>query len=199
MPETFTEEQIHESLDLLNIQDFSNLKNSNPSTVRGTISWARLANGAGNGLLKLLRHVSTDDGAVRVAELCGDLGERLRARDGSKQGRVTLETRELINLVTKAGKILDELVGIKNGDLPTWETGGRATTLKVLWGKVVGPFDTVQNKYVSSLLQEVASKVLVSSATDGIKSLYTRALQQWLNEPQKRQKVVNWDSDDDDF
>jgi hypothetical protein len=205
-PEAFTTPQIRESLILLKQNGYTTLQNSRTTHIRGTISWARLANACGHGIAKLLLHIDSDNALDDATTFAREMVERLDSRDASKHARVTMETRDIITLVGKTGMILEELVRVRDGGDATDQSAGRATQLRQLYNRL-NPLGIVRvNTYIRELVRNATSKVLASPTASGyVTSMYTRTAQMWLPATESRAaqeprgEQVSWTDDEDDF
>ena len=188
-----------EALELLGDNSFSNLANHRAKHIKGTLSWARLAEGVIRGIANELMTVRSDYGAQRAIENARELYVRLEARDAVPHVRVTLDVREKIVLLYKAAQTLHELLHMKAGTLePNYDTAGRAITFKQKWNLLGGK----EQPWIRNVMEQAVSKVLADPrATAGMKAMYNRALSHWLPSVAPvspgEGTSVQWDSDDD--
>ena len=121
------EDALEEALDLMSDNDFQNLAHKRTRHIKGTLSWARLADGASRTVADQFLTLRTDDDLRRAVEHAQELYARLQERTGIPHARVTKDQREKINLLHGTATALSELVRVKSGNLkPDYDTAGRA-------------------------------------------------------------------------
>ena len=166
-PEVFTKAQITEGLSLLQLNDYSNLLHRRTSLIRGSLTWARIANACAHGLAEMLLKLHSDESLREAVAFTDELAQRLEKRDATKQNRITTETRDAVMRVTKVGLILNEMLTIREGGMPTDNTAGRATTLRSLWSRLQMDLGRALNPYVQKLVEQATAAVLASSSASG--------------------------------
>ena len=197
--ETFDQDALHETLELLQENDYSSLAHARARYIKGSFTWARLALGASNTIKHQLLSVRSDEALDAAVDNARELMHRMEAREGVHGARITKEIRERINLLSKVAVTLRDLQRIVSGDKVTDDAAGRATVLKQRWNLLDGG----ENAWVRDLMTKAVAKVLASSAPGHVKSMFNRALQHWL--PSRPASAaaspsgseVTWDSDDD--
>ena len=192
------EDALEEALDLMSDNDFQNLAHKRARHIKGTLSWARLADGASRTVADQFLTLRTDDDLRRAVEHAQELYARLQERTGIPHARVTKDQREKINLLYAIATALSELVRVKSGNLkPDYDTAGRASTLRQRYRQLGGG----EQPFVRQLMEQVVSKVLATSTSGAVKAVYNRALSHWLPTPpvpaSSEGTQVQWDSDDD--
>ena len=198
--ETFDQDALDESLDLLAENDYTNLARERARYIKGSLTWARLASGASNTIRLQLLSVRSDQALDVAVENARELMHRMETREGVNGARITKEIRERINLLAKVAVTLRDLRRIVSGDKATDDAAGRATMLKQRWNLLDGG----ENVWVRDLMTKAVAKVLASSAPGHVKSMFNRALQHWLPSPPASATAspssgtqVTWDSDED--
>ena len=164
------------------------LKKHKPKYVRGPMTWAKIAEGVANAVGEALLNATDRDEVKEAAARAAKLDKRLRQRDASRDGRVTKQTRELIQLVCSAAAALLHLVLLiqNHSDESLARTslddGGKALSI---YSRMVKLHERYGGSIVFSrrLLERAVRLVLASSAHDGVKSLYFKALERWPSAP----------------
>ena len=192
------EEGLEEALDLMSDNDFQNLANKRARHIKGTLSWARLADGASRTIADQFLTLRTDDDLRRAVDHARELHARLQERTGIPHARVTKDQRERINLLHAIAIALSELIRVRSGSLkPDYDTAGRASTLRQRYRQLGGS----EQPFVRQLMEQVVSKVLATSTSGAVKAVYNRALSHWLPSlpvpASSGGTQVQWDSDDD--
>ena len=189
---------LEEALSLLHVNDSTLLSKTRPRFIRGSVTWARLGDMAATEVAQNLLSVQSTAALDRAVDHAQELGNALGARDAVPGARVTTALRHQITLLVGLTKGLDEVSRIREGKLkPNFENAGRANMLRQRWLRIGGG----ENVWVSQSIEQATAKVLASSTTAGVKSLWTRALSSWLPQvhlPSTGATRVQWDSDDDD-
>ena len=191
---------LHETLELLAVNDYNDLSRARPRFVKGSLTWARLATSASAAIAHQLLSVRSDQALEEAVENVRELMHRMETREGVPGARITKEIREQITLLFKVAATLSDLQGIAAGRKPTEDAAGRTTALRMLWNRLGGD----DNPLVSDLITEAVAKVLASSAPSYVKSLFNRSLTHWLPSPpagsaspSSQGTKVSFDSDDD--
>ena len=200
--ESFDNDTLEEALDLMSDNDFQNLANKRTHHIKGTISWARLADGASRTIADQFLTLRTDDDLRRAVEHARELHARLQERTGIPHARVTKDQRDKINLLHSITTTLAEITRVKGGSLkPDYDTAGRASMLRQRY-RLLGGGD--QQPFIQKLMEHAVSKVLTTSSSAAVKSVYNKGLSTWLPSPPpsvpsspSSGTKVEWDSDDD--
>ena len=188
---------IDEALRLLSPHySFEKLKTVKSEYFKGPLTWAKLADGVGASLGEALAFLDDADELEIVAKRAARLMRRLRERDAAKAGRVTKQTRYMINLVYSTASTLVQLRRLADEDGPSvgLEDGGRALALprKCARLKEFGG----NCAFARRILEKAVGRVLASDVHGGVKSLYFKALARWPapSTPTDEEKV-EWDDD----
>ena len=110
---------------------------------------------------------------------------------------MTKDQREKINLLYGIATTLSELWKVKTGSLkPDYDTAGRASTLRQRYRHLGGS----EQPFVRQLMEQAVSKVLATSSSGAVKTVYNRALSNWLPSPPPSMPSspgarVEWDED----
>ena len=178
--ESFEDDALEEALDLMSDNDFQNLANKRARHIKGTLSWARLADGASRTIADQLLTLRSEDDLRRAVDHARELHARLQERTGIPHARVTKDQREKINLLHGIATTLSELWEVKSGSLkPDYDTAGRASTLRQRY-RLLG---SDHQPYIQKLMEQAVSKVLSASSSGATKAVYNRAMSTWLPSP----------------
>ena len=198
--------QLDELLQLLEENDYENLRHARAEHVKGPMTWARLAGLAVDRIRRPLLRGERD--AEDDAET---LEQRLAARDASTSSRVTGELRARIEQLVRVGKGVHATRELAEGATPTEELVGLMLGLRQRWFALRGD-EAVDKKWLVDLVSQAAARVLQSNAHGALKGLAGRAVTQWappappapaasLKRPRLGEEgggeKVTWDSDDD--
>jgi hypothetical protein len=168
---------------------------------RNKMTWAHLADLVIRALKKDMCAVEDDEALSEAIERAKQLHARLEARDADKGSRVTKDAREGILLLSSIASMLNELRRVRDSEMPpSYETAGRATSLRQRWNRVGDP-----TAFIRTLMEACVARVLTSAASDGVKAIYTRALTHWQTKPTSSQassddgERVTWNDSDDEL
>ena len=198
-----TPDAIAEGLSLLDPSlGYEALKKHKPKHLRGPMTWTKIAEAVAKRIGEALVTAADKDEINEAAAHAKKLDRRLRQRDASRDGRVTVQTRELVGLVSGAAVALSQLAAlIQDGSAEalartSLDDGGRAIALRSKMVKLRERFGG-SISYARTILEKAVGMVLASGAHAGVKSLYFKALEQW---PAAAAPVdgtsVSWDDDD---
>ena len=184
---SFDIDAIDEGLSLLALGTKA-LKKHKPKHVRGPMTWAKIAEGVANAVGEALVNATDRDEVKEAAARAAKLDKRLRQRDASRDGRVTKQTRELIQLVCNAAASLLHLVLLIQNHSDdslartSLDDGGKALSM---YSRMVKLHERYGGSIVFSrrLLERAVGLVLASNAHEGVKSLYFKALERWPAAP----------------
>lgn len=201
---------LDEILELLAENDASNLKHAAAEHVQGPKTWARLAGMAADMLRRPLLHGDAD-AAAEACEQATLLERRLQARDGLSAVRVTADLRERITRIVRLAQALAAAMALRDGEAPDDASVGRLLALRQRWYGLLRSGDgaaAADKRWVVTLVNAAAARVLQSAAHASLKGLAGRAVVQWTPPPEpdaKRVKLsdgrvgesLTWDDDDD--
>jgi hypothetical protein len=205
----FNDAQVDAALELLSTNDHQELQRTRDGEFTKTQrTWAALAQGVAAALGRALVGGGDMDSTLERCEL---LAHRLEARDAIPSARVTAALRGEIDLVVKAARAVSLLRRVADGRLPSDRDAMLITTLRSLWRRLSEAYGG--SDWPVELVQHASGKVLASSASTLIKSLFARAVAHWSPTPPtgpaeptaKRAKAdehgerISFDSDDEDF
>ena len=188
---------VDEALELLSENRHDVLARKKARHVKGPLTWARIADGAVRTLTADLVGAGSGEDLQDAIARVQELHARMEARDASKLGRITREVRDGVVGLYGVASVLEEMAAVRDGKAPSFETAGRAASLRGRWNRLGGGANAV----VRQLVEACVAHVLTSSATDGMKALYSRALSHWLpvSPAPQEPKGERISFDDDDF
>ena len=196
----FHSNAIDEALRLLSPHySFEELKKVKSEYFKGPLTWAKLADGVGASLGEALAFLDDTDELEIVNKRAARLMRRLRERDAAKAGRVTKQTRVVINLVYSTASTLMQLRRLADEEGPleslSLDDGGRALALPQKCARLKEQFGG-NCAFARRILEKAVGRVLASDVHGGVKSLYFKALERWHapSTPTDGEKV-EWDDD----
>ena len=188
---------VDEALELLSENRHDVLARKKARHVKGPLTWARIADGAVRTLTADLVGAGSGEDLQDAIARVQELHARMEARDAWKLGRITRE------VVTAWSGCTAWRACWKRWPLCVTARPRRSRRRGALHRCVGAGIDSeaARTRSFDSWSKRASPHVLTSSATDGMKALYSRALSHWLpvSPAPQEPKGERISFDDDDF